>query len=839
MLLYLALRYFANASTPDPATSVVEAVSSFPSVVVREGSPLNGLPSPVLLLLALGCLTLAAAVAGLTLGLMSLDSTALEIVEKSNDEKQAEAARLIKPIREQGNLLLVTLLLSNTLAAESLPLILEALVPGGIFSLVASVLSLMLFGEMIPQAVCSRHPLYFGARLIGFVRVLRFIMYPIAAPIAIALDKLLGEELGTMYTRDELKNLIDVHAQSKVLTYDETIILKGTLEFTGKTVETIMTPVDNVFMLDIDAKLDRSTMIEILKHGHSRVPLYDTTKDNIVCLLLVKQLIMVNPDEEEPIQIRRLISNVQTNHKVRVAPKWECSGSTRISDLLNSFQLGRSHLAIVYDDASKHVDERSVIGIVTMEDIIEEILQEEIVDETDLYVDNSNQQLRLVQDSAGRMVFSPLPVPSPASSVVQSSDESNRDLHLQEIDYIALRRPRGVVDHSGMASSPVRIRRRSVGYPRGLPVSNSGGSNVISTHQKEQLQQNNLTSTPSSSTQQFICSPDGDAAISYGDDLDESGSLSEPVLSRKQRRELSRRELPRHDGAERKRRHSKLSVTPAISPDSAEAQESSPAPDQSDCNPEPSSSGTTPEKSQHTGNLHGSDFDTDIEDAARSRDNGSPQIGESDSSDMERAALLQRNSADNVTVDMRSSGLSAINKQAAHASLVRRSSRMGPLLGGISRRSMMSLMDNDNNVLPEDVARAEGKEVYIVCKTPEGELKTQTIMRPVPEYASAARSEIPNRHRRTSNAASTPRRSDGLISVSPSIAMRHPQLFNNYGAVETSAATSQAVVAVPALSLRVKKVESNTKLDSDKCIAVNNTAATGPSSDVHPEDEEV
>lgn len=336
-------------------------------------SPLHSLPVPVLLFMALGCLMLAACVAGLTLGLMSLDPLSLEIIMQSNNEQEAAAARRVKPVREQGNLLLVTLLFANTLATELLPLVLEALVPGGYFALVLSVVSIMLFGEIIPQAVCSRHPLLIGSYMIGFVKCLRTLLYPVSYPIAFFLDTLLGEELGTIYNREELKGLIDVHANNAVLTQDETTILKGALEFSQKRVHQICTDARHVFRLDIDSKLDRDNLLHVLRSGHSRIPLYETTPNNIVCLLLVKQLVLVNPDDELP--IRSLISKKKRNHKIRVAPALECAGKTFISDLLNEFQKGRSHMAIVYDDISKPSQDREFIGIVSIEDIIEEILQ--------------------------------------------------------------------------------------------------------------------------------------------------------------------------------------------------------------------------------------------------------------------------------------------------------------------------------------------------------------------------------------------------------------------------------------------------------------------------------
>lgn len=416
-----------------------------PLKTIREEahSPLQGMPSFALVILAFGCLAAAAAVAGLTLGLMSLDSTALDIVMQSSNPQQAAAARAIKPVREQGNLLLLTLLLTNTLAAELLPLVLEALVPGGYFSLVVSVLSLLLFGEMIPQAVFSRHPLYFGQKLLGLVKVLRFVLYPFVAPIAFILDSVLGEELGTIYNRDELKGLIDVHANNKILTRDETTILKAALEFSLKTVDQILTPAKDVFRLHIDTKLDRRTMLRILRLGHSRIPLYDDSPNDIICLLLVKQLILVNPDDAVP--IRALITSRPSTHKIRVAPAVECSGNTHIPELLNEFQTGRTHMAVVYDDVRKPLEQREFLGIVSIEDIIEEILQEEIVDETDIFIDNVSRMPVLVRNTEGQLVRAKTLASTTTQSLNQRPSLAGT-LRIKEIDVRAIRAPLGNFD---------------------------------------------------------------------------------------------------------------------------------------------------------------------------------------------------------------------------------------------------------------------------------------------------------------------------------------------------------------------------------------------------------
>jgi len=351
----------------------------------KNTSSLNHLPRPLVAALALLCLLVAAIVAGLTLGLMSLDTVGLEIVMNSSSSRgDAEAARKIKPIRQKGNLLLVVLLLTNTIAMEVLPLLLEMLFPGGLIALIASVVLILIFGEILPQALFSKHALQIGAFFIPFVKVLIFVLWPVAYPIAKLLDLVLGDEPAKVYSNDELKELLAAHQgeMKGQLTLDETHILRGTLEMGQKTVADIMTPEDKVFMLSVDQVLDAKALRLILAKGHSRVPLYLNHRANVVALLLVKQLILLDPEDEVP--VRKLIRKKKKVNKLKVAPPLCVSASTPLSDMLNEFQFGRSHMGIIYDDISKKREERLFLGIITLEDIIEQILQEEIFDETDI-----------------------------------------------------------------------------------------------------------------------------------------------------------------------------------------------------------------------------------------------------------------------------------------------------------------------------------------------------------------------------------------------------------------------------------------------------------------------
>jgi len=94
---------------------------------------------------------------------MSLDDTNLQVLINSGDEKQQKYATRIRPIRKNGHLLLVTLLLSNTIVNETLPILLDDVAGQGVTAIIISTVLVVIFGEIIPQAVCARFGLAIGA----------------------------------------------------------------------------------------------------------------------------------------------------------------------------------------------------------------------------------------------------------------------------------------------------------------------------------------------------------------------------------------------------------------------------------------------------------------------------------------------------------------------------------------------------------------------------------------------------------------------------------------------------------------------------------------------------
>ncbi|CAG8458072.1 6817_t:CDS:10 [Diversispora eburnea] len=322
-------------------------VFAFPYNFINEDTPVEGQR------------THGGLFAGLTLGLMSLDGTNLHILSRSGDETQRKYAARIQPIRRNGHLLLVTLLLGNVLVNEALPIIMDdAMGGGGVTAILVSSALIVIFGEVIPQAVCSRYGLVIGAFFAWPVRILIWATYIVSYPMAKLLDLILGENHGIIYRR------ADSTERGGDLVKDSVTIIRGALDLQDKVVESAMTPINKAFMIPIDSIMDRITLREIYSTGHSRIPVYGESRENIL-----GSLIMYSPDENKPL------------NKFRINTMPTVDAKTPLFDILNTFQDGRSHMAIVVEE-----EQAKPIGIITLEDVLEELIQEEIYDESDARV---------------------------------------------------------------------------------------------------------------------------------------------------------------------------------------------------------------------------------------------------------------------------------------------------------------------------------------------------------------------------------------------------------------------------------------------------------------------
>ncbi|KAJ9597952.1 hypothetical protein L9F63_011191, partial [Diploptera punctata] len=257
------------------------------------------LPIWISILIIIACLMFSALFSGLNLGLMSMDQTELKIVSNTGTEAERRYARAIMPVRKTGNYLLCSILLGNVLVNSSLTIIMDDLT-SGLVAVIASTLTIVVFGEICPQAICSRYGLAVGAKTIYITRLVMLITFPLSFPISKILDRILGVELGNVYTRERLQELVKL--SNDVLERDEVNIISGAFELKKKIVSEVMTKLEDVYMLAHDTVLDFETVSEIMKQGYSRIPVYRGSRANIVTVLYIKDLAFVDPDDNTPLQ---------------------------------------------------------------------------------------------------------------------------------------------------------------------------------------------------------------------------------------------------------------------------------------------------------------------------------------------------------------------------------------------------------------------------------------------------------------------------------------------------------------------------------------------------------
>lgn len=316
-------------------------------------------------LIVLFLVLLSGLFSGLTLGLLSLDVDELKRKVSLGNKN----AKKVLSVRKKGNLLLCTLLLGNVAVNSALAIFLSDIASGLVAGFIATGL-IVIFGEIIPQATFSRYALKIGADTAWIVKIFIVLFSPICLPIAWLLDIFLGKEMPTIYSKKELMKIVEEHESytESDVDEDEERIIKGALSYSNKTVGEIMTPRTVVYSLSADIILDKKTLNSIKQEGFTRIPIYKDSIDNITGILYAKDLINI--------KLGSTLKDIHRKEKKIIVNK-----NLHLDEMFNIFIKSKVHIAFVKDEY------QGLEGVITLEDILEEILRVEIVDETDTVVD--------------------------------------------------------------------------------------------------------------------------------------------------------------------------------------------------------------------------------------------------------------------------------------------------------------------------------------------------------------------------------------------------------------------------------------------------------------------
>ena len=307
-------------------------------------------------------------------------SSANKVRLKSKAEDGNLRAQKTLVLLDQYDKLLSCILIANNivnLTAASLGTVLfTKLYPayGPAISTIVLTVVVLIFGEITPKTMAKDQPEKFCMRAMPAMRVVLTVLTPLYLFFGLfnkLAVKIFHPAKDEGITEEELITMVEEAESEGGLEHHESELIRAAIEFNDMEVEEILTP-----RVDIVAAPDTITMEELAvlfaESGYSRIPVYHTSIDNIIGLVHEKDCFSARYHNHT--DVSSLISKV-----------FYTTGSAQISDLLRSLQRSKSHMAVVVDDYG------GTMGIVTLEDILEELVGE-IWDEHDEVIEEFKKQ---------------------------------------------------------------------------------------------------------------------------------------------------------------------------------------------------------------------------------------------------------------------------------------------------------------------------------------------------------------------------------------------------------------------------------------------------------------
>ncbi|MCH5215156.1 MAG: gliding motility-associated protein GldE [Muribaculaceae bacterium] len=322
-----------------------------------------------IILIALLCLLASGFFSGSEIAYYALRPSQLEALEESENPAGKKVAALMK----DSERFLATLLISNNLVNVTLVVLLTFAISQTVVFHSAAVnfvvqtvfltFLLLLFGEIFPKLVAKGRSEAWALRTVGALTVVSRVLRPLAGAMArstFVINRIISKG-DTSISTDELEKALEI---SDITEAGEREMLEDILAFGEKEVSEIMIPRVDVTDIEYHAPWSQ-VMSTVVESGFSRIPVYDTSQDTIKGILYAKDLLPHLDNRTEGFEWQKLLK------KPYFVPE-----NRRIDDLLEDFRHKRMHIAIVVDEYG------GTCGIVTLEDVIEEILGE-IDDEYD------------------------------------------------------------------------------------------------------------------------------------------------------------------------------------------------------------------------------------------------------------------------------------------------------------------------------------------------------------------------------------------------------------------------------------------------------------------------
>ncbi len=325
--------------------------------------------SQFLTLLAL--IVLSAIFSGSETALVSLTKSKVdELVDK-----KVRNSKVLQKLKSDPHKLLITILIGNNVvniwASAYAAVIFTELFGSNGVGIATGIMTffILVFGEITPKSFAHQHAVGFSLVLARPIRLLQIVLFPFVWVFDKLVDFanfLFGSKKGYTVTEGEIVAMLKIGAKEGSIEKQERELIENVLEFNDIEAEEVMTPRVAIEALDGDMSV-KEAIDFALKHSHSRLPVYDVDIDHIVGVISIKELLKCS-EEGSP---KKKLGSMNLVHPIQVPL------SKKIDELFREFQRKHQHIAIVIDDHG------GTAGLVTMEDLLEEIVGE-IVDESDV-----------------------------------------------------------------------------------------------------------------------------------------------------------------------------------------------------------------------------------------------------------------------------------------------------------------------------------------------------------------------------------------------------------------------------------------------------------------------
>lgn len=323
------------------------------------------------LFLTIALLFLSGFASGSEIAFFSLSPSDISEIEAG----KSSCDRNIRMLREESERTLATVLITNNFVNVTIIMLCNYAIGSIIhfgpkaywlqFLCITVLLTflLLLFGEIIPKIYSRQEPLVFCRKYVNGVLFFRKLFWPLETILlrsGVLAEKVVQKE-NHVLSMDDLEQALELTDKEDIR--DEQSMLQGIIRFGDETAKEIMTSRQDIIDIDIDSKY-ADVLKCIVENNYSRIPVYQSSSDNIKGILYIKDLL---PHLSKPSTFR---------WQSLIRPPYFVPETKKIDDLMREFQENKIHIAIVVDEFG------GTCGLVTFEDILEEIVGE-INDEYD------------------------------------------------------------------------------------------------------------------------------------------------------------------------------------------------------------------------------------------------------------------------------------------------------------------------------------------------------------------------------------------------------------------------------------------------------------------------